>query len=69
MDEHQVKIADKFIREFTCMGMAGSLLLEKLKHAKERADLEGWISADNLEKEMELFGIKSTSEESEHFWE
>ncbi|MCM1496185.1 MAG: hypothetical protein NC089_10360 [Bacteroides sp.] len=31
---------------------AADTLFSKLKKAEERADKEGWISADNLEKEL-----------------
>ena len=30
-------------------------LVSKLRKAEERADKEGWISADDIEKELEVF--------------
>ncbi len=33
---------------------AAYTLFSKLKKAEERADKEGWISADDLEKELEV---------------
>lgn len=30
-------------------------LVSKLRKAEERADKEGWISADDVEKELEVF--------------
>ena len=32
-----------------------ALLMTDLKRAEERADKEGWIDADSLEKELEVF--------------
>ena len=35
---------------------AAYTLFSNLKKAEERADIEGWISADDLEKELETKG-------------
>lgn len=34
---------------------AAYILVSKLRKAEERADKEGWISADDVEKELEVF--------------
>lgn len=34
---------------------AAYTLVSKLRKAEERADKEGWVSADDVEKEMEVF--------------
>ena len=34
---------------------AAYTLVSKLRKAEERADKEGWISADDVEKELEVF--------------
>jgi len=34
---------------------AAYTLISKLKKAEERADKEGWISADDVEKELGVF--------------
>lgn len=31
------------------------ILVSKLRKAEKRADKEGWISADDVEKELEVF--------------
>lgn len=34
---------------------AAYTLISKLRKAEERADKEGWVSADDVEKELEVF--------------
>lgn len=44
---------------------AAYMLFSKLKKAEERADKEGWISADELEKELGVEGDISCSYQSQ----
>lgn len=39
------------------------------RRAEERAETEGWIDADDLEKELGVFGVDTTLQETIDYWE